>query len=556
MPQIPMITAEGRGVTEGTPGVLRGRAPGPQALGYQVGQGLTELGRSFTEVADKLQYQQDQLDVVGKAGDYNVRLAEARREIMLDGNLKTADQRLLAYKKRMQEFGKELLADANPAVSRTLQRHMMESLSHGMIQLRSEDLTRQLNGLRADLSKAQERSADVEGMALATGDQDGALRARTERLQLLESAKAFGTINDMEAMAEDDRATNRTWELVATRNPDYMLKLYGNHLAGEAPPAGMDTQKFGHYAGIARGVINARSAQSEKEQAKLVDEQIRGIHGIMWGTPDTGGGRDASIEINQIKGMLTAKQYEDLLKDNKALNDARVNPTADQKRFSQYNQTYLFDLAKRAKYQPDLLSKEINEDIVKAAVFTKKSLLPEDATMIFTAIAEARAHHESGDSALRKAQTDAMHSLEVYVPMQSDPSDAFTLKNIQDTMQRQLRLEMDAKPNATPQEIQEMANNIRANGEMRILGAQKRNLAQVDEQLMGMELMWREVAPGLSDQHHKLDPKMRTQLEEQFPLFKGMFKLYDKRVERYEQLLKGAQSAAEPPSGGKKSSGK
>lgn len=266
MPNVPYLNADVRG------GTLQLPTPSPQSFGYQAGVGASELGGELIKIGHRVKQQEDDLALAGKAGDYNLRLAEIHNEVLNDPSLSTTDAKLKAFKERADAFRGELNQDASPEVQRALSKHAVEALSRGLIHLTGEEYARRIDQARADVNTQQQRMAQQEGLAIAAGDSDGAMTQRTQRMELLERAQSHGTITAQERAAATKEGTHATWEMVAQRNPDFMLRLQAGVQAGEGYPAGMDPEKLQHYAQVAHWTIAGRDAEMRRLKAEAKEE--------------------------------------------------------------------------------------------------------------------------------------------------------------------------------------------------------------------------------------------------------------------------------------------
>jgi hypothetical protein len=302
----------------------------------------------------------------------------------------------------------------------------------------------------------------------------------------------------------------------------------------------MDPNKTTYYHNLAQAQINANDKARAAYKKEEVDVIVSNIRSAMWGLgKGAAGARDVSADIEAVRQTIGGDEFQKLMKENLEVQNAQkqFTFTGGKRRVSEYVQSNLLYTALRAKYEPDLIDRGvINFDVVLDHVIKKGDLHPDDAAPVYEAISAAMAYHNSGDSTLRKAQTDAIKSLEVHVPQLASVADSTTLKNIQDSMQRQLRAEMDRKPAMTPVEVSVMADTIRAQGEKRVLSAQHLSAQQIDEELFGMETHWNEIDPSLVGNKHELKPASRTELEKKYPLLKGLFKIHDARRLRWVDM--------------------
>lgn len=274
MPQVPMITAELRkGITEGHPGILRLPVPSPQSFGSQAGAGAQELGGELLKLGVRIQAQEDELALAGKAGDFDVALAKIHRDVLDDPNLKSTDERLKAYKERADAFRGILNEDASNAVQRALSKHAVSRVSKGMIDLTADDYAKRVDQARADLTTQQQRLAEREGLAHASGNYEAENDQYQQRMALLERGQAHGTITAQERAAHEKAGAHAKWETVAQRNPDLMLRLHAGVLAGDGYPAGMDPDKLQHYAQTAHWVIQGRDAEAKRLKAEAKEQK-------------------------------------------------------------------------------------------------------------------------------------------------------------------------------------------------------------------------------------------------------------------------------------------
>ncbi len=268
MPTIQTRTAQGQR------GVLNVPTVSPESFGSDAGRSASQFGQTVMAVDQKIQAQQDEVDLVGKAGDYNIRLAQLPAEIMADDTLDTHDKRVAAYKTKADEFRTTLNEDASPAVQRSLSMHATQALSAGIVGMETESRTKQVQQLRVDTESLQERLGGREAGQIAVGDFDGAGNTRLERQTLLARSVERGIHSPKDAATVHALVQNNTWESVAQQNPDYILRLADDVMAGGAPPAGMDGNQMHHYTNIAIGTISAKQAQVDHIR-KLQEAEVK-----------------------------------------------------------------------------------------------------------------------------------------------------------------------------------------------------------------------------------------------------------------------------------------
>lgn len=547
MPQIPMINARGDA------GALYIPKPSPDVFGRQAGEAATQFGQTLSAIGQKAQDNQDGLDLIKASSDYAIQFDEKKGEILKHPDRSKHREMVASASQSVHDTVISGTPGMSSAARTAFKQHVAKSIAPATIDIAHESLALQIERQTVEIDESGQKMAAAYGQNIR--QQNGSLiEGVANSSHALQSMEQNGTIHPKDAQAIRERWANRFWEQRAVAYPQLTQHVAktGTHGPDDFP---MDPGKAMYYHNISQAQITAidktRAAYKEEEKDAVELEIFSG----MWGNgKGAGGSRDMSMEIEENRHILGSKDYNQRMKDNLEVLNAKkqFTITGGERRISEYIQSGLLYLAERAKYEPELLEGAINFDIVKRHVFKDGDLHPDDAAPIYAAISAAMQHHGSADSTLKKAQTDAMKSLDVYVPQLATSADSFLLKNIQDSMQRQLRAELESNPRATPVQIRTMADTIRSHGELRILGAQKLTAIQVDEELFGMELHWKSIDPSLVGNKHDLKPAARTKLEKQYPLLKGLFRLHDVRRERFEQLIAVGEAQAERAAKGKK----
>jgi hypothetical protein len=537
LPRIDTYTARGRD------GVLRLPGVSADSFGAKAFQGLGELGDSITKLGERLDENQGKLDIIKMSGDFAIRKDQATAELLKNPDMEHRHGDLL--ESELWKIHDQIISEnprSSSAVQRTFREHVAKSYAPTAIELMAAGREQQAQQQAVEVDQHGQEIATNHGRhGFIAGNVPGQAVGTTEHL--LQGMVSNGTILPKAAQAMREGWANIYWEQRSQADPMYVQGVVesGKHGPDDFP---MEAKKSLYYGNLAQNQINERQKAEDKRQAAIKDEVHKSIVSKMWGAGETHEEHDVAPDIEANRNLYSAKEYQTAMTENRQVQNARkLAVNEGRTSISQYTQSGLLELAKRAKYEPELLKHHINNDIVKRHVFNKMDLLPDDAAPIYTAISEAMAHHESGDSVLRKAQTDALQSLNVFVPASSMPKDAFTLNNIQDSMKRQLRVEMDANPNMKPSDIHITADTIRAQGEVRILSAQKLSAKQIDEELFAMERHWGAISPDIAT-NHKLKPDARNKMEKQYPLLRGLFKIHDARRERWENLVKIAEDRA------------
>lgn len=550
MPKLPMPTARGSGaVTVGEPGTMRLPTAPPASYGAEVGKGILDLSQAMFAVDRHLKDQRDRIDISKMELDFTLQI-----DALKDRVLKDADTPFDKKGEKFTEGADEIMQgimDGNGSQTAKTAFQVYGRKLYGTHRLDIEHQGRQFEAQNQLLEgqATNEASLDRASRLPIMGNLNRPnFREVMQRMQQVKDQLAWevahGLRDPASAKKEQDRLFHRYWEARASNDP---LTIIG--LAGTGQPVdNMDMGQMDHYLDIAHAVQTRIRQEQDREQKAIQDEQSKRIEGLMWGDGETPG-RDAVTEIEAAKDILTAEQYSHLREDNIKLRNLRWEITADRKQRSSLVQSDLFELAKRAKFEPQLLNNVINNAVVRDHVFNKKDLLPDDAAAVYTAISEALAYQNTGDGDIRRAETAALNSLDIFIPQQLDPKTAFLLKNMEDAMKREFRVERERAPDADKVKIQQMADDIRSRGEKRIAGLQKLRLKDVDEELFGMEQLWKPFGDKIVNENHQIDDTLRKDLEKRFPLLKGPFRMHDERRKQWEQLRGVGESEAKSAEG-------
>ncbi len=316
---------------------------------------------------------------------------------------------------------------------------------------------------------------------------------------------------------------------------------------GQPPklPDDMDPTKVDGYVNLANAQINNFNADIERVNKRNAARNEQASQDAYNDILSKAAKADTSVDIEQNRSTL-GPRYDDALKFNHEWNNARrTEQTRATTDMSQYTQYDLLDRASMAKYVPELLDPTnpdaITNAVVRQHVTGQKDLLPEHASPILEKINEAIAYQNSGDSKQRQAQRDGFKMLDqtFYAPQTLSSSSSFELKRLEQDARAQLASIYDKNPNADPNEL---ALKLAAKFTPRVLKIQKVKLDELDDELLTMEKAW---PKGIAGDQHTLNDGTRKQLEKQNPILRGVFALYDAKVERFKQLQAEGQRIAE-----------
>lgn len=545
MPKIPVFTAQGNGVQ------LRLPSANANALGGQAGSATIGFGQVLSQIDAALQDQRDKLDLSSLDADYRLGLDAAYQKSLEEPDIA---KQPMAFAKQVDALHGDLMKRPLSNTVRTaFQIHRNQLDAQAVIALQHEgralETERQIVRTTQDAEQRMDQAArySLVGWEAKNGDVANLNGMATALVNGLEQNRH---LSPMKAQAVKESLQDRYWSEFARQHPDEMQSMRaGGPMAGRNVP--MDWGKLTHYEQIAAHELNQRAHLANaqhKQQGEAAKKQfLTGMYG-----DGTRPGQDMLREISANEPFMDSTEYEHFLGENAKVNVARATIThTSQLTTSRFEQEHLLDQALRAKYDETINLDTLEHD-VRTQVWKARTLHPDHAGEVLRAIGDARGHRLTTDTPKRRAQTDALRSLDILVPMRSEPEEAHTLRTMEDTMKRQFTALMDANPAWTPLEMRTAADEIRAHGETRILGAQQLTMQRIDEVLIGMEANWSALMPGIASSSHTLDTAKRTVLEQQYPLMRGLFALHDKRRERWEQLTKIGQDLAAQAAKGKK----
>ncbi len=451
--------------------------------------------------------------------------------------------------------------------------HVADALSRD-----GQMMAAQFNGDRLKL-KHDKALADYDKTATRMEDRAADLTNRfreKEKLDLadyIQKGVSTGALSPTEGRKELEtrmgRIADKYWNQYAVANPDQMLKIGserkaadGTYLTGKAgdpvsakvaPGEGgqleklaedLDPTKLAGYLALATAQKTRQYTEIErldKANAAKVEQESKDTYNEVI---TVSAQKDNSIEIEKNRAILGTR-YDQAVKFNHEWNNARrqevTRATTDASQFTQFD---LMSRASLAKWKPELLDptnpEAITNEVVRQHVIGQKDLMPEHAAPILAKINEAQAYHEREDSGKRMAEKDGFALIDkvFFVPQNIPPQDAFELKRLQADAESQLGAEYTK--NATG-DRNEMALTLAAKFTPRVLAVQKASAESIDRELLTMEKAW---PTGFADAKHKLNEGTRKQLEKQNPNLRGLFKVYDAKVERWNQLIKVGEDMA------------
>lgn len=262
MPRIRTYTAETG------PGVQQAPQVSADSFGAQAFQGITQLGRSFSAVGQKIQQNQDQLDLIRLSGEYEVGLDQKKAEIASHPDLESHGQMFQDASQTLHDD----LVKANPGVSSAVQTafkgHAMKLSTTAQIDLAHQGREIAVERQVVDLHARAESLVDVQAMVPpgeAFGRDTSHIPGRVRNTvdHLLTSFTKNGTLHPLKAEQLRESLNHRYWEQRATEYPEQVMQVVASGKLG-FDDFNMDQAKSQHYNALAVSVLHGRQAEADK----------------------------------------------------------------------------------------------------------------------------------------------------------------------------------------------------------------------------------------------------------------------------------------------------
>jgi len=453
----------------------------PDSFGASGFNELTKFGLAAQDALFKLQAQRDETEVIGKTNDYRVRLAQLPDEIVKDENVKPED-RMAQFKIRADAFRDTLNEDANPTVQRTLSNHAASLMAEDLIHMQTADITEQTQRARATGTILQDQLAEREAGQIASGQSEAALKTRRERMELNARDVERRIKNPVEALAEDRRAQNKTWESVAQKNPDYIMQLQADVLKSGTTPAGMDPEHLPQYVSIAVSTMHASQAQETADlkrqgaQVKLAqDANARNL------TADILEGKPIG---NQIPALLRARGLDDAVGRTLAELQTKLLAAPDMTQYQKGLAGQMEASLSALKYDNQALQDGLEQGL--QSEFLQGHILKEEFTHlmgVFRGVEEYKHQQgkELGNQDVTHAHANLVQRLRTTGP--ADKFDALSEQTLAEAGQFFYR-RMNQQPTADPWKVMKEAEDIFRPAIEKRLGLSKTDKAQLDDAKM------------------------------------------------------------------------
>jgi len=253
MPRIPVLHAEGR------PGILQ--LPRPTGAGFV--QGFGELGK----LGEKLQDQQDKLDLAQLAGEYEGGLAEIRLGLKQDPDFKSHPTK---FTQRVTQLQGELAKRATSAtVRQALQAHIARTLPKETVEVQTEALTLWTQHQLAGLDVIEESLSKDAAEAATPEARDDKIMLYEGLLLGAEQQRILSPVQRQQKRRSfNEKVLERNMEFLARTNP---TELYVRERDGAF--AGLDPVKRERIVGIA--VRLQEKAERETERIFKDERDVR-----------------------------------------------------------------------------------------------------------------------------------------------------------------------------------------------------------------------------------------------------------------------------------------
>lgn len=256
MPKLPQPTAQGRPAIANLPDVS------PQHFGARAFAEVEGFGQTLQRVGEHLQRQRDELDLIGKAGDYDIRLNALKSEILLDKNIEPP-QRMGEFKKRADAFRQELNQDASPIVQRMLSVHAVKSLSRGLMEFQEADTKQRIDQQFVDTKYL---SGQLAARAASASTPEEEQARRQELRDVWDRAEGSQLYPPEAVRVGRAHGLNQFWEQVAMQNPARIIGM----VLGPADklPGDMDPAMKSHYLNVAVNSLHTMQSLFGQKQSE------------------------------------------------------------------------------------------------------------------------------------------------------------------------------------------------------------------------------------------------------------------------------------------------
>ena len=482
MPRLPQQTAESRGNVLSLPSV------GADTFGARAGREMQQAGHEISAVAEKIQVQQDNLDLARITADYEVGLDAIKTKVAAHPDLTQHEALFEIQTKDLQDS----IIDQNdlrPHVVNAFKSHSFGKNSAAFIDLSHHAATVKAQRVLSDFTDTQDRLTQQAAMDP---------RKTAENMRLLGDIRGrlvdSGMLSEIDAQKGREASQDRYWNIYAQSRPQELLDLLNRPLDGEGVPAGMDAQKKANYINAAVNTLHQQQAgalQAEKESEKAIkfaqDESARTLRADM-------------LEGKQIMGRLP-----DLLR-SRQLDDAQVGPLLElQSKLAQVPDmsTYQRGLAVQieaslsaAKHDNIPLAPHVEQNLVSS--FVQGHILKDEFQHNMGILRDVQTHKQSQGNERKNqdishAHTNLVQRLRTTGP--ADKFDALSEQTIAEAGQFYYR-RMNQDPNADPWKTMQEAETIFRPAIEKRLGLSKTDKAVLDDAKMQGLVHTRAISPA------------------------------------------------------------
>jgi hypothetical protein len=245
--------------------VLSLPAVSPDSFGRQAFGQVEELGKTLDEIGQKVQAQQDKLDLAHLASEYAVGL---------DAVTAKAGQEVESAK-RSELFGRETESlqssvlktrpDASEAVKKAFRIHAVGEHARAYL-----DASHQAQVLRTNRAVADFANTENNLTERAALEVDPTKAAQHLALlgELRTGMVSGGVLSAVEAQKRQESSQHRYWSIYAQHRPEALLDLVNHPMEGGENIAGMDPEKRNVYVNLAINTLHAQQTGEHEAQVK------------------------------------------------------------------------------------------------------------------------------------------------------------------------------------------------------------------------------------------------------------------------------------------------
>ena len=475
MPRIPIPTAQTG------PGTIQARAASPNSFGAQAAQGLSELGNTFDAIGQKIQDNQDRLDTLSLASQYDIALDKKKAEIASTPDLDKHGDLLADAKDSIQDELIEAKPGLSSAAEAAFRGHAVQRYTTAAIDLahsgRALKAERQIIDLTNTVQGFVDKEAVIAPDAVFERDLGHRLGQSRERANhLIQTFVDNGTLHPKAAEQLHEQMSYRYWTQRANAHPEEVMRAVAS---GKLQPDDfpMDQEKAIHYNNVAVNVLHQRQAAADRaekdaEHAIKRTQEVTAAQAtadILEGTP-----------VN-VSGLVRTRSLDDSVGRTLVELQTKLATAPNLANYQRGLAPQIEATLNSLKYNGKPLPPGLDQGLISN--FMEGDILKEEFTHLMTVYRGVQDHKATTGKELANQDVSHAHAkleqgLRTTGP--ADKFDALSNQTIVDATEYFYR-RMNQQPDADPWKVKTEAENIFKPVIEKRLGLSKQDKAVLDD---------------------------------------------------------------------------